>query len=353
MVWRVRRYFDVRSGEGRRVLFSFLYVAVVAASFLLARPIRNALFLKQYGAYALVYVYAAVPLVLSLFVPIYARVAARFGSRTVAVASLVFFSSNVVLFWYGFRFHAGAMAVRGSPAWYLPGAFYVWVNCFGIIAPVQAWSFANTLFDTRQAKRLFGLIGAGASFGAIAGGVLARYLVEPVGGAVNMLLVLGALIVSGAVIVSVANAHIPRRAVTRSTRPTREPFRDTMARLLASPYLRLMAALVFIVAVVTQWTAFQLSLVANERFGGDADALTRFFGTFNFALGSASFVLQLFVTGPALRRFGLAMTVLVLPLSLGFGTTFILLWPSLWSVLLTNGFDQGFRFSVDKASYEL
>src|SRR4026207_183451 len=106
MVWRVRRYFDVRAGEGRGVLFSFLYVAIVAASFLLARPIRNALFLKQYGAYALVYVYAAVPLVLSLFVPIYARVAARVGSRTMAVATLGFFSGNVLLFWYAFRFHA-------------------------------------------------------------------------------------------------------------------------------------------------------------------------------------------------------------------------------------------------------
>src|SRR5262245_42776266 len=127
MFARVRRYFDVRSGEGRRVLFSFLHVAVVAASFLLARPIRNGLFLQHYGAYALVYVYAAVPVVLSLFVPIYARVSARFGSRRVTVATLIFFSSNVVLFWYAFRFHADAIAVKGSVAWYLPAAFYVWV----------------------------------------------------------------------------------------------------------------------------------------------------------------------------------------------------------------------------------
>ena len=45
--------------------------------------------------------------------------------------------------------------------------------------------------------------------------------------------------------------------------------------------------------------------------------------------------------------------MLVLPLSLGFGTALIWLVPGLWSVLLTNAFDQGFRFSVDKASYEL
>src|SRR5436189_665468 len=128
MVLRLRRYFDVRSGEGRRVLFSFLYVAVVAASFLLAMPIRNALFLRQYGPYALVYVYAAVPLALSLFVPIYSRLAARIGQRAVTVWTLLFFAANVVFFWWLLRRHPFGM---------LPGIFYVWVNCFGVIAPVQ------------------------------------------------------------------------------------------------------------------------------------------------------------------------------------------------------------------------
>jgi AAA family ATP:ADP antiporter len=344
MLSRVRRFFDVRPGEGLPVLLTFLYIAVVVAAYLLAKPIRNGLFLQEYGPYSLVYVYAAVPIALSLFVPLYSRAVARIGSRVLTAATLLFFAANVVLFWYAFRFRPFAL---------LPGVFYVWVNCFGIIAPVQAWSFANALFDTRQAKRLFGLIGAGASFGAITGGLLARFLVGPVGGAVNMLLVLAALIVSGAAIVSFANARVPRKVVTRSSRPARQPFADTLAQILASPYLRLMAAMVFVVAIVTQWTAFQLSVIANERFGRDADKLTEFFGTFNFALGTTSFLLQLFVTGPALRRFGLALTVLVLPLSLGAGTTLILLSPALWSVLLTNGFDQGFRFSLDKASYEL
>jgi AAA family ATP:ADP antiporter len=344
MLSRVRRFFDVRPGEGLPVLLTFLYIAVVVAAYLLAKPIRNGLFLRQYGPYSLVYVYAAVPIALSVFVPLYSRAVARIGSRLVTAVTLLFFASNVFFFWYAFRFHPFAL---------LPGVFYVWVNCFGIIAPVQAWSFANSLFDTRQAKRLFGLIGAGASFGAITGGLLARFLVGPVGGTVNMLLVLGGLIVAGAVIVSVANARIPRKVITRSVRPARQPFADTMAQIWASPYLRLMAAMVFIVAVVTQWTAFQLSVVADARFRGDADSLTRFFGLFNTALGATSFLLQLFVTGPALRRFGLAVTVLVLPLSLGFGTAFILFVPGIWSVLLTNGFDQGFRFSLDKASYEL
>src|SRR5918995_806020 len=194
MFQRVRRFLDIRPGEGLPVLLTFLYIWVVVASFLLSKPIRSGLFLGEHEAYDLVYVYAAVPLVLTLFVPLYTRVAARFGARTVTVSTLIGFSLNVLLFWYLFRFHAFPR---------LPDMFYVWVSCYGIIAPVQAWSFANSLFDTRQAKRLFGLIGAGASLGAIAGGLMARYLVEPVGGTVNMMLVLAGLIMLAAVIVGI------------------------------------------------------------------------------------------------------------------------------------------------------
>ena len=137
------------------------------------------------------------------------------------------------MFWYAFRLRPFAL---------LPAVFYVWVNCFGVIAPVQAWSFANSLFDTRQAKRLFGLIGSGASLGAIAGGVLARFLVEPVGGTINLMLVLARLILLAAVIVTVANVRIRRRRPARRGRAPARPFCQTVREIAASPYLRLIAA---------------------------------------------------------------------------------------------------------------
>src|ERR1700741_5311515 len=105
MFSRLRRFLDVRPGEGLPVLLTFLYIAVVVASYLLGKPIRNGLFLKQYGPYSLVYAYAAVPIALSLFVPLYTRAVARIGSRALTAVTLVFFAANVVLFWYAFHFH--------------------------------------------------------------------------------------------------------------------------------------------------------------------------------------------------------------------------------------------------------
>ncbi len=344
MLQRVRRFLDVRPGEGLPVLLTFLYIWIVVASFLLAKPIRSGLFLGEHEAYDLVYVYAAVPLVLSLFVPAYSRVAARFGARTVTVATLVFFSLNVVLFWYLFRFHAFRR---------LPDIFYVWVSCYGIIAPVQAWSFANSQFDTRQAKRLFGLIGAGASLGAMSAGVLARLLVEPVGGAVNLLLVLALLIALAAAIVLIANVKIRRVGLTRRGRAPARPYGDTWREIIGTPYLRLLAGLVFVVAIATQWSSLQLGVVAKLHFQGSSSDITQFYGTFSFITGVFSFLVQILITARVLRTWGVSAAILALPLALGFGNGLIFLFPAFWSVLLTNGFDQGLRFSVDKATYEL
>src|SRR5689334_13510871 len=232
MLARVRRFLDIRPGETLPVLATFIYIAVVIAGFLLAKSIRSGLFLKEYGAYALPYVYAAVPLAVSAFVPISNRLTNRYGQRVVAVWTLVFFAANALLFWYGFHVGAGGRL--------LPAVLYVWVNCFGIIAPVQAWSFANSLFDTRQAKRLFGLVGAGASLGAILGGLFARVLVRPVGGPANLLLVLTALIFAAALIVAFANAHIRRPGLARRSQQT-HPFSETLAEIARTPYLRLIA----------------------------------------------------------------------------------------------------------------
>jgi AAA family ATP:ADP antiporter len=344
MVARLRRFFDIRPGEGLPVLLSFTYIGVVIASYVLARAIRNGLFIQAYGPYALVYVAAVSPVVLSLFVPAYALLAARLGARRVTTGTLLFFSLNVLVLWYAFG---------RDPTPRLTAVFYVWVNCFGVIAPVHAWSYASSLFDTRQAKRLFGLIGSGASLGAIVGGFLAWVLVGPLGGSINLLLVLALLLALAAAVVTIASTTIRRRGVIRLGARTGARPVQTVRTIIGSPYLRLIAAVVFLTAIVTQWTGLQLSLVTSRYFNSDATALTRFNGTFTLALGTVSFLVQLFATSQALRRFGLAVTILALPLTLGFGSALIVLAPMLWPVLVTNAFDQAFRFSVDRPTYEL
>ena len=341
---RLRRVIDLRPGEGPSVLLTFLLVATVVATFVLAKTIRNGLFLSQFDAHSLVYVYIAVPIVLMIFAPAQAAMAGRAGQRAVITGTLAFFVMNVLAFWLLFRF---------APRPVLAGLFYVWVNCYGVIVSFQAWSFAASVFDTRQAKRLFGLIGSGAPAGAIVGGLLARSLVRPLGGAANLLLVLAALVALAAVLAMLTLRVIPRRPPRALDRRATELLPETLRQVSRSSYLRGIGSLVFLVAIVTQWTQFQFLLVAQERFARDAVRLTAFLGEWNVYFGIVAFLVQVLLTGPALRHFGVAVTILLLPAALGAGSLLILLLPVFWSVLVTSSFDQSLRFSIDKATFEL
>jgi ATP:ADP antiporter, AAA family len=254
-------------------------------------------------------------------------------------------------FWYGFTYH---------PAPWMSAAFYIWVGCYGVIGPVQAWSFANMVFDTRQARRLFGLVGGGASFGAILGGWIAHRF-APVLGAVDLMLVLAAIIAAAALVVNLG-WHTRRRDLVSRTaavapgtrrRPAPMPFRHALRLVRTTPYLRLLATLVVLVAVVTTWIDFLFRVVAEARFGGDVDRLTEFFGQFIFYMGLVAFTVQVLLTGPLLRTLGMTFTILMLPVALAAGSTLVLVFPAFWAILLTKGFDQVLRFSVDKSTFEL
>ena len=127
-----------------------------------------------------------------------------------------------------------------------------------------------------------------------------------------------------------------------------------MRQIASSPYLRLMAALVFLVAIATQWTAFQLSLVADLQFAGDADGadpLLRHLQLHDRHGQLPDSAARHRTGAPPLRDRGDRFAAAVL------ARLRIRADPALarvlTSVLITNAFDQGFRFSLDKATYEL
>ena len=55
-------------------------------------------------------------------------------------------------------------------------AFYLFGLIIGILLISQFWTLANDVYDPRQAKRIFGFIGAGASLGGFAGATMTSTL---------------------------------------------------------------------------------------------------------------------------------------------------------------------------------
>jgi AAA family ATP:ADP antiporter len=338
---RLLRVVAMHPGEGRRALLTFLYLFLVIAAYLLIKTIRNALFISEFGAVKLPYVMLGVPLAAALFAMIYVRLARRFAAPWLIFWTLVFFISNMLFFW---------LLASPDRAWLSP-VFYVWSGAYGVIATMQVWTLANELFTTREAKRLFGIIGAGGILGGVAGAYLAGSLAVAVG-TVNLMLVVAGLLLVAALIV----LALSRFRAVRTGRPADRPFARNLAgslRLISgNGHLKLLAALVFISALATSSADFQFNMIADRAID-QQDQLTEFFGTVYAKINIVAFLLQLLLTSRILAHLGIGFSILLLPLALVSGTTALLLTQTTWAGLLLKGSDGAFKHSIDRSAREL
>ena len=343
---RLRSLLHVEPGEELPVLLLFLYLASALTSYLIVKAARDALFLHRFSAMSLPYVYIGAAILIGLAIPLYLRISSRLGLTALITGSLVFFIANVLMLWWAAR-------VSWSP---LAAVFYVWSSIFGVTVPTQVWTVANRVLDVRQAKRLFPLISSGGILGSAAGGLIAAAAVKRIG-TYHLLLTLIPLLV---LCICLARLLLRRHAFSQSGLQPRVRFPEKKVAvespwkpLVQSRYLRMIAVMLALSAVVTLVVDFQFKLIIQQS-GHSRDQLTAFFGEFYACLNFLALVLQLSAGSRLAERFGVRMTLFILPTALVTGTLLLLVFPMrLWTALFIKGSDQTLRYSIDKSTVEL
>ncbi len=160
----------------------------------------------------------------------------------------------------------------------------------------------------------------------------------------------------GCAVLVVALWREKNRAEASGATPHAEPgskgLRESLALIFSSPYLISIASLITLSSVVTCFAGWQFKAMAKAAYQ-DTNALTAFFGRFNFWAGLACLGLQLVLTSRFLRRFGLGPALLLVPLALLGGELAVLSLGTLAAAILLKGSDQVLRYSIDKSSVEL
>lgn len=338
----LRQLLQVRRGESSRAVLLFAYLFLVISSYVVTKSTRDALFLQRYSADRLPYADVASALTVAAVMAVYLRVHRRVGLRPLLVGTLLAFSATSVGFW--------ALGRSEEPRWMLP-ALYVWASVSGVLLPAQVWTLANYVMTTREAKRLFGIVGSGALCGWIVGGMITRATATRLGTENLLLMIATTLVLSAALVVVIWRERKTEPSYSIAS-PESGGLAESLALVLRSPHLRAIASLVCLSSLVTTLVAWQFRAIA-KAYIPETDALAAFFGTFNIWAGTLSLVTQLALTSRLLRRFGLGMALLVVPFALTTGSLGVLISGSLWSAVLLKGGDQVLRYSIDRSTVEL
>jgi HEAT repeat protein len=315
---RLGRLLKIRSGEGRTAGLGIALMVSTAGGSAFGQSATDGLFFAHSGADKL-----PVMLIIAgglLFV------------TSIIVTALLGLLSRRRLFLTIPLISAASLLIERAlvatvPSWIYP---VLWLTA-AVVVLLQwlfTWGLLGIVVDTRQAKRLFPLFGAGAILGVVIGGLLTKPLADVVG-AENLLLIWAACLAAASMF---GRALVGRGRPTvvvrkRSQQPKVRPLVEMQQGfrfVRSSRVMRWMslAAILFSVLFFSLYLPFSRAATAHYP---SADALAGFFGLFSAVTTAAALITSLFLTNRMITRFGVTTMLLVLALIYlaGFGVLIV------------------------------
>jgi AAA family ATP:ADP antiporter len=346
---------DVHAGEGVSALLLAANGFYLLVFYSVLKVVREALILSESGAVVASYAAAGQAALLLVFVPAYGAFAARVNRVWLICGVTLFFASHLLIFY--------VLGVAGSR---IGLAFYLWIGIFNMVAVAQFWAFANDLYSNERGKRLFPLVGVGATLGALAGSGITAFAFAGVG-PYNLLLVSAAgLLVPIALTIVVHRRESSVQTVQQ--RPLEhqkddEPIgkKGGFELVFTNRYLFLIAMLVLAYNLVNTLGGFVLNtmitqqaadLVASGAAGGlDQRALIgTMAGQVQTLVNLGAFLLQTFAVSRILKYVGVRGALFFMPLIALTGYMAIVLFPIYAVVQWTKVFENSADYSVQNTT---
>ncbi|MES1925644.1 MFS transporter [Salinisphaera sp. T31B1] len=339
---RVRRALALEPGEFGPVAWSFSYFFCLLAGYYVLRPVRDEMGI-QGGVDALAWVFSATFLLMLAVVPLFGWAVRRYSRRGLVVVSYGFFIVNL----FGFFV---LMRSEWAPVW-TARAFFVWVSVFNLFVISLFWSVMNDVFDARQALRLFGLIAAGGSLGAIAGPGLTALLADRLG-PVNLLPVSALFLIAatGSALAVMGSSRASRAAP--SARSRGESVWAGALHVARSPYL--LGICVFIIAYssLSTFLYFEQAHIVEQAFA-DSARRTQIFAGMDLATNIITLALQFFATARLVAWFGLPLALALIPLAVAAGFGMLGLMPTLGVLVVFQVVRRAGNYAITKPAREM
>jgi AAA family ATP:ADP antiporter len=345
LAFALRPFARVEPSEAVAAVVMTATVFLLLTAYYLVKTAREPLILLHGGAEVKQYAAGGQALLLVGVVRAYSWLATRVGTRRLLVGVFLFFVSNLVLF----AVLAQAGVVIGVP-------FFLWVGVFNMTAVSQFWTLAADVYTPEQGKRLFAVLGIGASTGAVAGAHIAEAL-APLGPAALIGAAAGVLRVCTAVLGWVAG-----RAATAGRHaqvPPDEPVESdrVLALLVRNRYLLLIAALTLLLNWVRSNGDYVLdrtllgAAAEAKAHGANATVFVTSFKAHYFQwVNLVGMLLQLFLVSRIMQRAGVGVALLVLPVVAFAESSVFLFVPLLTVVLVGKVGESGLEYSLQNTA---
>lgn len=323
----LQKIVNVRENETRATVLAFLYFFCLLAGYYTLRPLREEMGLAG-GVRNLPWMFQATLVATLLMVPVFGWCAQKFPRRVLLPVVYRAAIAQLVVFW------GLALTLGGNAEIWLGRVFYVWLSVFNMFVVSVFWAFLADGFVAGQSRRLFGLIAAGGSLGAIVGSWATAGLVDVVGRVHLMLFAVVFLELAVQCInrlhheferMRAADQDIDVALVSREREAERASWKgpfggalNGVGLTLKSPYLLAISGFLFFYSLCSTFLYFEQANIVAEAFES-REARTAMFAKIDLWVNLLTLGTQLFLSGRIMRRIGIGATLVLLPVITAIG----------------------------------
>ena len=352
----LRRAIDVQPHEVRATLLAFAWFFCLLGGYYLLRPLRDAMGLAG-GADELQWLFTGTFVAMLALVPLFGVLVTRLPPRRFVPLAYRFFTLSILIF-------CGLIAADIQSVW-VGRVFFVWISVFNLFVISIFWSVLADCFSNAQGRRLFGFIAAGGTAGTFVGPALAASLVTTLG---PVALTLGAALLLEAALQCFYRLYPregePGRQVTTDTnavgaatatgdaRPIGGSVFAGLVLITRSPYLLGLCGYLLLHTAASTFLYFEQGRIVAEAFT-DTASRTRFFALVDLGVSTFTLLLQVFITGRVMKRFGIGTALIVLPIASALAFAAVALSPTVLVLAGAQALRRAFDYAIARPAREV
>ena len=336
----------IKEREIKAVIFSFLFVVVLMTAYYILRPVRDAM--------ASDWTDAEVSLLWTLnffisagIVALYGAAVSKFRFRLLVPTMYGIFALSFVIFYF--------LGSISEDRILIDKAFYVWVSVFSLFHISIFWSFMSELFTKEQSGRLFGIIAAGASIGGLIGPSITAFFSVSLG--IDSLMLIGSMMLLIPIPIIFYLQLLKTTDLNNGTSdlpPTNQPIGGNpiagFKMLFSNPYLISIALFIFLYTGISSFVYFELKNLLSDLSRPER---TMIWAQMDLAVNVLSISMGLFITGRIGSRFGMSVTIALVPVIVCIGLLVLAISPLLGVVMILQIVRRAGNYGVTRPAREM
>ncbi len=337
---------NVEGHEIKAVVGSFLFVIVLMSAYYILRPVRDAM-ASDWTDAEVSWLWTLNFFISTAVVALYGVLVSRFQLRLLVPSIYAIFALTFLSFF--------ALVSTMADRTLVDKSFYVWVSVFSLFHISVFWSFMSDLFSKEQAGRLFGIIAAGASVGGLVGPSIPSFFSASLGTDNLMLLASAMLLVPIPIIFylqSLKSSDLHNESLAPQTSQIKiggNPFAG-FKLFFSNPYLLAIGLFILLYTGISSFVYFELKNLLSDLSRAERTAV---WAQMDLAVNVLSIAVGLFATGRIVGKFGMPVTIALIPVLICAGLIIVAVSPFLGAVVALQVIRRAGNYAVTRPAREV